>query len=234
MLESAESVSTQTSFFGNTLFNITGNSKIIHATISFIVLTKSLMNHFLKQSQFDYYFSLFWLDHNTFFRTLDHSYFFNPRHPKYVSTWRRSSFYFFQILRNYIVHIKNIFFFVAHFLKLNFFKIKPVSHSQDSSLRLTFLLMSGFIGVKVLFIIGWTRSFLTGIFCFYSFFLYLMLLKNLIVWYILTSLENSSVWITLVIPTCGLLFAWEIWQEILKSKKCIWILLNTWGPSSVS
>ena len=93
LLENTDSVLTQTLLFGNTSYDITGNTKILNATVTFILLTKRFDEPLFKTKSvwliffsvsYEIYFSLFYLDQKKilfYFRILDHFYFFNPRHP---------------------------------------------------------------------------------------------------------------------------------------------------------
>ena len=54
LLENTDSNLTQTLLFGNTLFEITGNTKILNTTINFISLTKRCDQPLFKQSQSDF------------------------------------------------------------------------------------------------------------------------------------------------------------------------------------
>ena len=54
LLENTDSNLTQTLLFGNTLFEITGNTKILNTTINFISLTKRFDQPLFKQSQSDF------------------------------------------------------------------------------------------------------------------------------------------------------------------------------------
>ena len=55
LLENTDSILTQILLFGNTSFHITVNTKIVNATINFILLSKKSHEHFLKQSKADYF-----------------------------------------------------------------------------------------------------------------------------------------------------------------------------------
>ena len=67
LIENTNSNLTQKLLFGNTSFDITGNTNILSATINFIFLTKRFDNYFYKQSQSDLFFHFSLHQKNLFF-----------------------------------------------------------------------------------------------------------------------------------------------------------------------
>ena len=134
MLENTDSVLMQTLLFAYTSLDITENIRILNATTNFIILTKRFDERLFKTKSvslflcvsYRNYFYLIWLDRNIF---LEYCIIFISLTPGPHDILVPGERLVFNLVRYCVIYKRNHFFYAAHFLKFNFFKIKPVNHS---------------------------------------------------------------------------------------------------------